>query len=62
MFECQILEFLALVGIKRFGRIYNKSEDALELRELDKKRFQFLGDERGSERKKGLWTAYAASL
>lgn len=56
-----MLEFLVLVGIKRFERIY-KSEDALELGELDKKkRFQFLGEEGGSGRKKGPWTVYAAS-
>lgn len=35
-----MLEFLVLVGIKRFGRIY-KSEDALELGELDKKKKDF---------------------
>lgn len=39
---------------KRFGRIYDKSEEALELLRVDKKRFQLLGEERDLGRK-DLW-------
>lgn len=60
-FCCQIFEFLVLVRMekdkghkRRFGRIYNKSEEVLQLSKLDKKRSQFLGREREREKKKDL--------
>lgn len=37
---------------KRFGRIHGKSEEAFELSRLDKKRYEFLGEDRDLERKK----------
>lgn len=62
-FECQIFVSSPCGNEKRFGRIYNKSEDILELSRLYlKKKIQFLGEERDSEKKKGSLAAYAVSL
>lgn len=63
MFECQILEFLALMGIKRSGRIYDRSKDALELGGLDKKKISILRRrERLREEGRTLDSLYCFSL